>query len=98
MIDYKVTSEGVAVLTWNMKDRPVNVMNDESLALFSDLIEKAFADGFVKGLVIASAKRDFVTGADLVSFLSDRRPEVIQQKGRYTQVLLRRLETGGKPV
>lgn len=98
MIDYAVDGRGVAILTWNMTDRPVNVMNDESLKLFSELVEKALADASVKGLVIASAKRDFVTGADLVSFLSDRRPHIIQEKGRYTQALLRRLESGGKPV
>lgn len=98
MIDYAVDGRGVAILTWNMADRPVNVMNDESLKLFAELIEKALADASVKGVVIASAKRDFVTGADLVSFLSDRRPHIIQEKGRYTQALLRRLESGGKPV
>ena len=98
MIDYQVNNQQVAVLTWNMQDRPVNVMNDDSLGLFAELIERAIADGAVKGLVIASAKRDFVTGADLVSFLSDRRPHVIFEKGRITQTLLRRLETCGKPV
>jgi len=98
MIDYKVDGQGIAILTWNMTDRPVNVMNDESLALFGELIERALGDTGVKGMVIASAKRDFVTGADLVSFLSDRRPSVIHEKGRFTQALLRRLESGGKPV
>lgn len=98
MIDYTIDGRGVAILTWNMADRPVNVMNDESLALFAELIERALNDAAVKGLVIASAKRDFVTGADLVSFLSDRRPQVIQHKGRLTQAILRRLESGGKPV
>lgn len=98
MIDYEVNRQGVAVLTWNMQDRPVNVMNDESLALFSELVECALSDPAVKGLVIASARRDFVTGADLASFLSDRRPAVIAAKGRTTQQILRRLESGGKPV
>ena len=77
MINYKVTDSGVAVLMWDLPDRPVNVMNDESLTLFAQLIEKAFADSAVKGLVIASAKRDFITGADLASFFSDRRPHVL---------------------
>lgn len=98
MIDYEVNGQGVAVLTWNMQDRPVNVMNDDSLALFSDLVERALVDRAVKGLVITSAKRDFVTGADLVSFLNDRRPAVIAAKGRVTQRILRRMESGGKPV
>jgi 3-hydroxyacyl-CoA dehydrogenase/enoyl-CoA hydratase/3-hydroxybutyryl-CoA epimerase len=98
MIDYEVNGQGVATLTWNMKDRPVNVMNDQSLAIFSELIERALADPAVKGMVIASAKRDFVTGADLVTFLSDRRPEVIHEKGRLTQAILRRMESGSKPV
>lgn len=98
MIDYEVNTQGVAVLTWNMQNRPVNVMNDDSLALFSEMIERAFADRSVKGLVITSAKRDFVTGADLTSFLNDRRPAVISGKGKATQRLLRRMESGGKPV
>jgi 3-hydroxyacyl-CoA dehydrogenase / enoyl-CoA hydratase / 3-hydroxybutyryl-CoA epimerase len=98
MIDYQITESGVAVLTWNLKDRPVNVMNDDSLALFGRLVEQAVADPAVKGLVVTSAKRDFITGADLVSFLSDRRPAVILEKTRSTQALLRRLESAGKPV
>lgn len=98
MIDYQVTEQQVVVITWNMQDRPVNVMNDDSLALFSQLIERAIDDVAVRGIVITSAKRDFVTGADLLSFLSDRRPHVIFEKGRVTQAILRRLETCGKPV
>jgi 3-hydroxyacyl-CoA dehydrogenase/enoyl-CoA hydratase/3-hydroxybutyryl-CoA epimerase len=68
------------------------------LTLFTQLIEKAFADSAVKGLVIASAKRDFITGADLASFFSDRRPHVLFEKTRWSQEILRKLETGGKPV
>lgn len=98
MIDYEVNPQGVAVLTWNMQDRPVNVMNDDSLTLFSELVERALTDQAVKGLVIASAKRDFVTGADLASFLNDRRPAVIAAKARATQQILRHMESGGKPV
>lgn len=97
MIDYLVKNQ-VAILTWNMPDRSVNVMNDESLELFGELIERAAADSEVKGLVITSGKRDFVAGADLASFFSDRTPQVIFDKTKLTHKLLRRLESCGKPV
>jgi 3-hydroxyacyl-CoA dehydrogenase/enoyl-CoA hydratase/3-hydroxybutyryl-CoA epimerase len=97
MITYTVV-EGAAILTWEMPGQPVNVMNDESLALFVELIERAAADDDVRGIVITSTRRDFVVGADLKTFLSDRTPSVIFGKNRKTQAILRRLETIGKPV
>lgn len=98
MIDYNVTNDQVAVITWNIQGRPVNVINDESLAVFSHLVDRAISDSEVKGIVIASAKPDFIMGADLVSFFNDRRPHVIFEKSRFAQSILRRLETSGKPV
>jgi 3-hydroxyacyl-CoA dehydrogenase/enoyl-CoA hydratase/3-hydroxybutyryl-CoA epimerase len=97
MITYSVL-DGAAILTWEMPDRSVNVMNDQSLAIFAELIERAAKDEDVRGIIVTSSRRDFVVGADLVSFLSDRTPSVIFEKARKTQAILRRLETIGKPV
>ncbi len=97
MIDYRVDADGVAVLTWNIEGRPVNVMNEETVAAFGDAVERALADGTVKGVVVASAKDDFVAGADVEKFLEDRSLEEIIALSVTMTRITRAMETGGKP-
>ena len=66
MIDYEVGADGIAVIAWNMADRPMNVLNDASVAAFAKHVNDAIADKAVKGVVITSKKRDFLAGADLI--------------------------------
>ncbi|WP_380057287.1 3-hydroxyacyl-CoA dehydrogenase NAD-binding domain-containing protein [Falsihalocynthiibacter sp. SS001] len=61
----KVDADGVAVITWDVPEKSMNVM---SLAGFSELdaaVDAALADDAVKGIVITSGKADFAGGMDL---------------------------------
>ncbi|MEQ9640011.1 MAG: 3-hydroxyacyl-CoA dehydrogenase NAD-binding domain-containing protein [Alphaproteobacteria bacterium] len=97
MIDYEVDG-GIATITWNVANRPMNVMNQASLAAFDAALDKAFADDAVKGVIIASARPAFHVGADL---------EIFQGFGTDKQAMygfiaelharFRRIEKGGKP-
>ncbi len=58
-------SDGVAVITWDCKDRSMNVMTLEAWDELDALVDQALADDAVKGVVITSGKDSFAGGMDL---------------------------------
>jgi enoyl-CoA hydratase/carnithine racemase len=98
MIDYNVDGDGVASITWNMADRPMNVMNGDSLAAFREAVTKAIGDKAVKGVIVTSAKNDFVAGADLVNLLKESKDAAKALQNSFNlQKLFRDIEKAGKP-
>ncbi|MFN4203200.1 MAG: 3-hydroxyacyl-CoA dehydrogenase NAD-binding domain-containing protein [Tabrizicola sp.] len=67
MTDFTMTTDadGVAIITWDVKSKSMNVMSTEAFAALSDLIDRALADAGVKGIIITSGKKDFAGGMDL---------------------------------
>ena len=57
--------DGVAVITWNVVDKSMNVMNEQGFLDLSALVDEALADDAVKGIVITSGKDSFAGGMDL---------------------------------
>ena len=58
-------------------------------------------DATVKGIIVTSGKADFIAGADLIEMETVRQPTAPAAKadGRLAlQKVLRRQETGGKPI
>ncbi|MDY8109571.1 3-hydroxyacyl-CoA dehydrogenase NAD-binding domain-containing protein [Fulvimarina sp. 2208YS6-2-32] len=105
-------SDGIAILTWDMPDRSMNVFTREVM----DEIEQAFdalaGDAGVKGIVFTSGKAgSFTGGADLnmlqamnEAYADERRQDeaaamkaLFDRAGRMTW-LWRKIETCGKPV
>jgi 3-hydroxyacyl-CoA dehydrogenase/enoyl-CoA hydratase/3-hydroxybutyryl-CoA epimerase len=102
IIDYRV-EDGVAILTWDDKDRPMNVVSGDALAELSARVEKAVADDGVKGIILTSGKPGvFVAGGDLqqIESLGSGPIDAEDLLKRTSAVLdqLRRMETCGKPV
>ena len=62
---YDVDAEGVAVITWDVPGKSMNVMSLDGLAELDVLIGVALGDAAVKGIVITSGKKDFAGGMDL---------------------------------
>jgi 3-hydroxyacyl-CoA dehydrogenase/enoyl-CoA hydratase/3-hydroxybutyryl-CoA epimerase len=106
-ISYEIDGDGVAVVTWDLEKRSMNVLNAQSVNEYRDIIEKLIKDETVKGLVITSAKEAFIAGADLTSddtFNFDKIAEdkVAAAQSIYDGVmnlnkLFRGMETCGKP-
>ena len=61
----EIDGAGVAVITWDVPGKSMNVLNREAFATCEDLIDQALADEAVKGIVITSGKKDFAGGMDL---------------------------------
>ncbi len=99
-IDYSVT-DGIALLTIDVKDRSMNVLTPEFQADLAAAVEKVAGDDSVIGAVITSSKSSFIAGADLMelveSFDSGLSVELMYQNALRYQKLYRRLETCGKP-
>jgi len=107
---YDLGADGVALITWDVPNKSMNVMSLEGFALLDSLIDKALADDAVKGVVITSGKKDFAGGMDL-NVIAKMRDED-GAKGLYEGVMrmhgiLRKIERagmdpktlkGGKPI
>ena len=106
-VTYEIDSDGVAVVTWDLENRSMNVLNFQSLGEYRQIIEKLIGDDAVKGIVLRSAKDAFIAGADLTSsevfgFDSVQEDKVKAAEKIYNgnmemQLLFRSMETCGKP-
>jgi 3-hydroxyacyl-CoA dehydrogenase/enoyl-CoA hydratase/3-hydroxybutyryl-CoA epimerase len=98
MIDYRVDGDGIAIVTWNVPGSPVNTLSDGATTAYVAAVDKALADPAVKGIVVTSAKKDFLAGADVQDFLADRSLAKLEAGSRAINKVFRRLETAGKPL
>jgi len=98
-IKYKIDPDGIAFITWDVENSPVNIMNAETLEDFFTRMGEALQDNTVKGIVINSAKNDFISGGDLKWLLNfDQSKEDFYKLLMETHKGMRQMETGGKPI
>jgi 3-hydroxyacyl-CoA dehydrogenase / enoyl-CoA hydratase / 3-hydroxybutyryl-CoA epimerase len=103
-------SDGIALVTWDMPEKSMNVIDESVIEELGQIIEATTADDKVKGVVITSGKESFSGGADLsmleASFaafqkMKDKDPEAafeqMQKNTSRLQGLFRKLEICGKP-
>ncbi|MPR34605.1 3-hydroxyacyl-CoA dehydrogenase NAD-binding domain-containing protein [Salmonirosea aquatica] len=98
-IEYK-QEQNIGVITWNMTSSPMNVLNDASIPAFETALQQAFDDPKVKGIIVTSAKPEFIAGADLKMILrnQERDPKEMLEVSMQLNRLFRRMETNGKPL
>ena len=65
MLNYSVDAEGIATVEFDYPGKSQNILNAGSMGAYADAMQKALADPTVKGIVVASAKKDFIAGGDL---------------------------------
>ena len=104
MTDFTMTkdADGVAIITWDVPGKSMNVLRAEAARLLDSLIDDALADDAVKGIVITSGKEgSFAGGADLneLAVIRDRAGENPAQ-GLFDYImqmhhLMRKIELGG---
>ena len=101
-IDYKIDKDGVAIVTVDVKDKPMNVITPEFMDDVAEAAENIASDDKVKGAVVTSGKSSFMAGADLKGLVAnfDQRTDAAEVYGwcRKLQQAYRKLETCGKPV
>ena len=106
-----IDSDGIALVTWDMPGRSMNVIDMDVTAELSSIVEKVATDANIKGAVITSGKDSFCGGADLsmLERLAAVFADMVRNEGeeaaarmvfdesRKVSLLYRRLETSGKP-
>jgi 3-hydroxyacyl-CoA dehydrogenase/enoyl-CoA hydratase/3-hydroxybutyryl-CoA epimerase len=94
-------ADGIATLTIDVADRSMNVITPELTAELGEAVERVLADPAIRGAIITSGKPAFIAGADLMDLVqiydSGLSPAALLKKMSTLSVLLRRMETGGKP-
>lgn len=95
-----IDKDGIAVLTWNTPDSAVNLLTDKSLSDLDAAVKSAVENDQVKGIVLTSAKSDWVAGADLamLEVLASLTPEEVYQRMMKVHASLRFMETCKLPV
>jgi 3-hydroxyacyl-CoA dehydrogenase/enoyl-CoA hydratase/3-hydroxybutyryl-CoA epimerase len=106
-----IGTDSVALVTWDMPGRSMNVIDPKVTEELSAIVEQTATDAAVKGVVITSGKDAFCAGADLtvLEALSRTFAELAATQGeeaatarffeesRKWSLLCRRIETCGKP-
>src|SRR6056297_3212751 len=62
---YSVDAEGVAIITWDVPGKSMNVLARDAFSVVKGHLDRALADDAVKGIVITSGKDSFAGGMDL---------------------------------
>ncbi len=108
---FETDADGIAVVTWDMKDRSMNVITLDVMRELEEIIDAVAADPAIKGCVITSGKDNFSGGADLTMLEGFGRQyaqmlktdgeakasQVFFDGSRKLSQLYRKLETCGKP-
>ena len=108
---FDVDADGIAVVTWDMPGRSMNVITSETTAELTAILDKAVADANIKGVVVTSGKDAFCGGADLTmlekmgavyagklkSEGEEKAAAYVFDESRKLSQLYRRIETCGKP-
>ena len=93
-----VDADGIATATMNSPGRSMNVLDDELAEPLAALIERLATDASIKGLILASGKKDFLAGADVDRLrLLSTAQQAFDESMRFKKIL-RRMELAGKPV
>jgi 3-hydroxyacyl-CoA dehydrogenase/enoyl-CoA hydratase/3-hydroxybutyryl-CoA epimerase len=108
---FDVDADGIALVTWDIPDRSMNVINADVIEELGRLVEKIIADAAIKGAVVTSGKPAFCAGADLTllerlggAFATMAKTQgeeaasgMLFVESRKLSQLYRRIETCGKP-
>ncbi|HET9716876.1 MAG TPA: 3-hydroxyacyl-CoA dehydrogenase NAD-binding domain-containing protein [Pseudolabrys sp.] len=107
----EVDADGIALVTWDMPERSMNVITMDVIAELGGIVDKVANDAAIKGAVITSGKSTFCGGADLTMLERMRgiyadmvrkqgeegAAQMVFDESRKLSLLYRRIETCGKP-
>ena len=95
----ETTPEGIAVMTFDLPDEPVNKFNAAVKDEFDETFAQLERDAAVRAVVLISGKPDiFIAGADIEEFLAVDTAKDAETMSRDGQKMLDRMEAMRKPV
>ncbi|SHG10503.1 3-hydroxyacyl-CoA dehydrogenase NAD-binding domain-containing protein [Streptoalloteichus hindustanus] len=101
IIRWERDARGVVTLTMDAPGRSANTLDSAFRTAFAEVVDRLEAErDDISGVVLTSAKRTFLAGADLTEMLAvgeEHVPRLTTELDGF-KTLLRRLETLGRPV
>src|SRR3984885_1438738 len=108
---FDVDTDGIALVTWNMPGRSMNVIDAKVMEELTAIVERVANETGIKGAVLTSGKDAFCAGADLTMLETQSRTftdllksqgeeaanKRLFEEGRKLSLIARRMETSGKP-
>jgi 3-hydroxyacyl-CoA dehydrogenase/enoyl-CoA hydratase/3-hydroxybutyryl-CoA epimerase len=94
------SDNGVAILTLDNADAPMNVASDAFIAEMTDAIATLKADAEVTGVILTSGKKAFMAGADLKELVQAFGTLTVKDAFAFSQratAMHRAIEQSGKP-
>jgi 3-hydroxyacyl-CoA dehydrogenase/enoyl-CoA hydratase/3-hydroxybutyryl-CoA epimerase len=98
MLNYSVDAAGIATVEFDYPGKSQNILNAGSMGAYAEAMQKALADPAVKGIVLVSAKKDFIAGGDLGEMAGCTDAAAFHASISNWHKLMRGIELGGKPV
>ncbi len=95
---YEKDGQNIVTLTLDMPGRAANVLNDEFGVGFQAALAQLAAETDLAGVILTSAKKTFLAGADLEMIVGETDPTAVFHNTQALKAGFRRLETLGKPV
>ena len=101
MIKYKKDIDNIVTLIIDMEGRQENFINHKTCVLWKPVLEhlkKEKKKGVLKGIIITSAKKNFLEGGDLEYLYTTNEPAEVDEWASMLSQLFRDLEHPGVPV
>ena len=109
--DLNVGKDGIAVLTWDMPDRPMNLFDFDTMQELDAISDKVTNESEIKAVIVKSGKDSFSGGADITmlsSGIKEYNSAVAAGKTEEAKIkffdvtrklsqVFRKIETCGKP-
>lgn len=104
-----IDADGIALITWDMPGRSMNVLSQSSMGELEAIIERIKTEDAIKGAVITSGKASgFCAGADLSMMAGNSgggsegsahdKVKALYESNLHLNMMFRGLETCGKPI
>jgi len=97
-LKYQKDKDSIVTLTIDMENQSVNIINEEYLISFQKNLKRLEKDTDLKGVIITSAKKSFLAGADLKTIYRQNDPQSCFNLVEENKTLMRRLELLTAPV
>ncbi|RMF59406.1 MAG: hypothetical protein D6743_16380, partial [Calditrichaeota bacterium] len=97
--ELEVRDNGVAFLTFDLKDQKVNILSSNVMAELDRVLEELKSNAKIKALVFLSGKEDnFIAGADLSEIKDVTDPQEGEEKARMGQEIFQKIHRLPFPV
>jgi 3-hydroxyacyl-CoA dehydrogenase/enoyl-CoA hydratase/3-hydroxybutyryl-CoA epimerase len=97
VLSLAVRADGIALVTVDDPREPVNTVTPELGEELAALVERVEGDPSIKGVVLASAKKDFIVGENIDLLKGVRLASDAEAMGRGMATLLRKIASLQKP-